>query len=71
MTNPLSNLFTEQQYADLRRVSRRTVQRDRALRKGPPFIKIGRRIYYRPEAIEAWLLANEEIPVRSGITVKA
>lgn len=39
--------------------SERTARRHRALGKGPAFIRIGRRIFYRPEAIEAWLSRHE------------
>lgn len=56
----LQDLITEADYAAARGVSVRTVQRERALRIGPAFIKIGRQTYYRPAAIEAWLLANEQ-----------
>jgi biotin operon repressor len=42
----------------------RTVQRLRALRKGPPYVLIGRQIYYRLEAVRVWLLAQERKPGR-------
>ena len=32
-----------------------TVRRWRDTRSGPPFIRVGRQVRYRPEAIEAWL----------------
>jgi len=38
----------------------RTAQRLRARREGPPFIRLGRKVYYRKEAIEAWLIAQEQ-----------
>jgi hypothetical protein len=41
------------------------VQRERAQRIGPPFIKLGRKIYYRPAAIEQWLLAQEQAQPRA------
>ena len=56
----LQDLITENDYAAARGVSLRTVQRERAQRIGPPFIRLGRVIYYRPAAIEAWLLAQEQ-----------
>ncbi len=55
----LKDLLTEDEYALQRGVSLRTVQRERALRSGAPYIKIGRKVFYRPAAIEAWLLAQE------------
>jgi predicted DNA-binding transcriptional regulator AlpA len=36
-------------------VSHRTLYRWHRLRKGPPQIKIGRKIYYRADAIRQWL----------------
>jgi len=31
-----------------------------------PFVKIRRRIYYRPEMVNAWLLANEHLKERQS-----
>lgn len=56
----IQDLIPEADYAAHRGVSVRTVQRERAQRIGPPFIKLGRMIFYRPAAIEAWLLAQEQ-----------
>ncbi len=53
----IQDLISEADYAAARGVSLRTAQRERAQRMGPPFIKLGRNVYYRPAAIEAWLLA--------------
>ena len=61
------HLLSEKDYAAARGISVRTAQRDRALGIGPPFIRVGRRIFYRPEAIEAWLIAQEETPPRSPV----
>ena len=30
----------------------------RSQRKGPRFFKTGRKVYYRPEDVEAWLFSN-------------
>lgn len=56
----LLDLIPEKEYAAARGVCIRTVQRERALRTGPAFVKLGRKIYYRKAAIEAWLLAQEQ-----------
>lgn len=58
----IQDLITEADYAALRRVSVRTVQRERMLRSGPPFIKLGKSIFYRPASIEAWLISQEQTP---------
>ena len=55
----LANYLTEEQLAEELGKNERTVARWRALRKGPPFVVIGREIRYRREAIEKWLLDCE------------
>lgn len=61
----LQNLITETDYAALRGVSVRTIQRERALRTGPAFVKLGRKVFYRPAAIESWIIANEQAQPRA------
>lgn len=62
----LENLLTEAAYAAKRGVSVRTIQRERALRAGPPFIKLGKSIFYRPESVDAWIIAQERTPAKAG-----
>lgn len=61
----IQDLITEAEYAAARGVSVRTAQRERAQRIGPNFIKLGRAIFYRPAAIEDWLLAQEQAQPRA------
>lgn len=61
----IQDLISEADYAAARDVSVRTVQRERAQRIGPPFIKLGKKVFYRPAAIEAWLLAQEQTQPRT------
>lgn len=63
----LTDLINETDYAAQRGVSLRTVQRERAQRIGPPFIKLGRVIYYRPAAsnLGCWR-RNRRSPVPRG-----
>lgn len=56
----LKGLIEEPRYAKKRKCSVRTCQRDRLLGNSPPYVKIGRRVYYRLAAIEAWLLNREQ-----------
>lgn len=63
----LQDLLTEAEYAAARGVSVRSIQRERALRLGPPFIKLGKSIFYRPAAIEAWLLSQEQSPIGTKV----
>lgn len=60
----LAGYISEEQWAKQRRVSRRVVQRERQLRTGPAFTKIGKRVFYRIEAVREWLLAHEQQPLR-------
>lgn len=57
--NPFRGLLTEEEYAAFRGVSLRTLQRDRQLRRAPPYIVVGKRVFYRPQAIRQWLEERE------------
>lgn len=60
-----NGLLTESQYAELTGRNVRSVQRERARREGPPFIRIGRKVYFRRAAIEEWLLDQEQAQPRA------
>ena len=62
MTLELKN---ERDYAALRECSIRTVQRERSKLIGPPYIKLGKKIFYRVAAIEEWILAKEQAQPRA------
>lgn len=55
----LDALITADTLADRLGTKRRTVDEWRITGKGPKFIRVGRSVRYRPEAIEAWLLSQE------------
>jgi hypothetical protein len=50
---------SEPEYARQRGVSVRTCQRDRALRKSPPYLLLGKQVFYRIAAVRAWMLQQE------------
>lgn len=52
-------IITEDEFAELRGVTRRTITRERQRRLGPSFIKLGRKYYYRVATIEDWFLKME------------
>lgn len=56
----LQGFITEQEYARQRGVSVRTCQRDRAMRKSPPYCALGKQIFYRISAVREWLIRNEK-----------
>lgn len=46
--------------------SPRTVKRWRARRVGPPFLKVGKTIWYRRDAVREWLRSLEQEQPRAG-----
>ena len=56
----LEGFISEKAYAARRGVSLRTCQRDRQLRQSPPFVLLGRQVYYRVDAVRDWLIAREQ-----------
>lgn len=56
----LSDMLDDDQLAVELGVTTRTVQRWRARRIGPPFIRIGRRILTRRDAARQWMLDREQ-----------
>ncbi len=61
----LEGLLSPEALAQELGVSERTVHRWEQLRIGPPRIMVGRKPYYRKEAVKAWLLAQEKAQVRA------
>lgn len=51
--------ITEAEYARQRGVTIRTCQRDRALRKAPPYVVLGNRVLYRIDSVRDWLEERE------------
>jgi predicted DNA-binding transcriptional regulator AlpA len=48
-------LWDEKEYAAYRRCSLSTVQHERSNGTGPPYLKLGHHVRYRPSAVKAWL----------------
>jgi hypothetical protein len=63
--------ISEEEYAARRGVSVRTCQRDRQLRQSPPYVVIGRRVFYRIEAVRKWLIAREQAADRRPSALRA
>jgi len=49
----------EHEYCRQRGVSLRTAQRDRQLRQAPPYLLVGKKVYYRIAAVREWMLNQE------------
>ena len=55
----IADLITEAELANQLGRSVRTLKRWRAQRIGPPYIRLGREVRYRRDAVRSWLMANE------------
>jgi predicted DNA-binding transcriptional regulator AlpA len=61
LSNPVSQsgiYLTQSEVAALLRISPRTLERHRLAGTGPAYVKLGRRVVYSRDTIEAWALAN-------------
>jgi hypothetical protein len=56
---PTDALMNEHEVAALLAVSVRTVRHWRLIRRGPPFLKIGACVRYRPDAVREWLSTSQ------------
>ena len=67
----LDGYISEAQFAAQRGVSIRTCQRDRQLRQAPPFVTLGRQVFYRIEAVREWLIEHERCEDRRAEAPRA
>ena len=58
-TTVLDNLLTPGMLAESIGQTERTLSEWRINGNGPSFIRLGRAVRYRPEAVDAWLLSRE------------
>ena len=61
---PLVDYFEAKVMAELLSMHPTTLAKWRMARKGPPFTKIGRRVYYYVPSVRQWLANNQITPVR-------
>jgi hypothetical protein len=54
----MSALLMQHEAAALLRLSERTLERFRVTGFGPPFIKAGRRVLYRPSDLDEWIASR-------------
>ena len=69
-TNPtplLADYMTPEQLAAELNKSPRTIDRWARLRIGPPRTVIGKKPYYRREAVREWMLSKEREQVRAAV----
>ena len=53
--NPFSEFWTKAEFAEVARVTERTVDRWHETRTGPPRLKVGKTCYYRKALVRDWL----------------
>lgn len=61
----LSDHISPAQLADELGITVRTLDRWRAFGTAPPVTKIGKRVYYRRNAIAEWLKSREQKPAQA------
>jgi hypothetical protein len=66
LADPLAGYLPEDQIAAKRRVSKRTLRSERQRGDGPPFVKLGKQVFYPLDGFRGWLKSIERQPVRSG-----
>jgi hypothetical protein len=58
METAIERLLTSRQRAEIEQRSVRSIERERDRGDGCPYVKLGRRIYYRPDDVEKFIAAN-------------
>ena len=64
-------LLTQQHLSDLIDVSERTLERWRVEGSGPVFCRAGRKVLYRSDDVEEWLLANRRTSTSEAANAEA
>lgn len=59
------NLHPEAVVAQLRNVTRRTLANERSSGKGPPYVRLGRKIFYPKDGLKKFLAATTITPSRA------
>ena len=57
--NPQQRLLNEHEVADSCSISVLTLRKWRSQRRGPKYLKIGALVRYRPEDVDAWIVAQK------------
>lgn len=52
---PIEKMLTTKQAAELTGTSASTLQYYRFMKQPPAYVKLGRRIFYRPDDLRAWI----------------
>ena len=60
------DLLTQEEAAEMMRLSPRTLERNRYLERGCPYEKVGRRVLYNRADVEAHIRANTHTPAAAA-----
>jgi excisionase family DNA binding protein len=58
----IEDLMTEDELCEVLGLSKPTLQTWRSLRKGPAWIKVGKRVFFDKRQVEAWLQSQARNP---------
>ena len=67
----LGDYLTEKDLASALGLTVRAIRYWRVKRIGPPWTKVGQKVFYRRDAFSHWLRAQEHQPVRSRLRVSS
>ena len=62
----IAGYSNEAETAEQLNVAIATLRKWRALRKGPPWVKVGRQVIYADQSRETWLRGQEVVPVHAS-----
>ena len=58
--------WSEAEYCAQRGITKRTARKERKTRCGPPYARVGRRIYYPVDDAQKWLRSRLQLPLRKA-----
>jgi hypothetical protein len=64
------DIIPEDETATQLHMAHETLRKHRKLGIGPPYVKIGRKFYYRPESLRAWVLEQERSPSAQSVPAR-
>jgi hypothetical protein len=64
-----AGLITEGEYLAFTKISRRAAANQRSQGKAPPFVRIGRQIYYKRDGLLQWIKQKTVMPASAGTLI--
>ena len=70
-TLPVDRLLTDYQVAELVGKKRSSLQHDRAMRRGLPYVKNGKSVYYRLSDVQDFINSLQRVPTQTSLRREA